>query len=640
MRNRSIFLAIISFGLLTSAQAQFSETENQMIDQTLSLSNMKRSDMSWPRYDATTIDPFCSPFVYLALDKPLEGSETMMQLHASTATASVRSTLQQFEIIVYGKQMVDIPVGPVSPGVIPPEIPPGLAFPVDRITQAIAQCNKVIAKATSKLTNAERRELIESLPMIACEDPTISFDFVKTKAIDWKVAFKKIKDVDLASIRAAASYLAEVVDQSIAMIRIAKPDIKEPISIQVNGIPVRIFGTGDDIHTQTDAMLTIDLGGRDRYEGRVGAGVGYASVFVDVAGNDVYEPKDASLGAGIFGIGIGRDLAGNDTYRTKSLSLGAAIAGVGAWIDSAGDDDYRSISLSQGWGMFGEGIQMDIAGNDTYHIDIQGQGSARTNGVGLLVDRDGSDIYKAGGRLLNTPLFSDVHYSFSQGFGMGYREDTGGAPGGVGMLTDLSGADTYIADTYAQGASYWFSAGSLFDAGGHDTYTAYHYAQSSAMHMTSAFLFDLAGDDVYAMKFGASHAIGHDYSVAFLLDRQGNDNYFSRSSQPGLGNANGVGIFLDAAGDDRYQGPPGVGNSSRGFGSFGLFMDGSGQDQYLDGLADSEATVKNFWASSMDFPTGRMASQAPTPSRKPYPEAGSIEMKSEGEMELIYRKAA
>ncbi len=639
MRIRSIFLAIVALALVNSAKAQFSEAEQSMIDQSLSLSNLQREDLTWPRMDATKKDPWCAPLITLALEKPFVASEAVMELHASTGTVSVRTTLLRMEEVVFGGRLSDIEPGILTKGIVPAEIPASLAYSIDRITQAIMLANKVISKATSKLEPADRRALIESLPMIACEDPTIKFDFVKTPAIDWKSAISKLNLVDLVAIRSAAGYLAEIVDQTTPLILSVNADVKEPINILVNGIPVRVYGKNDDIHTHTDAMLVIDLGGNDRYEGRVGAGVGYASVFLDLAGDDTYETRDVSLGAGIFGIGLGRDLAGNDNYNTKSLSLGSAIAGVGAWIDSSGVDTYRSVSLSQGWGMFGEGILIDLTGNDFYSIELQGQGSARTSGVGLLVDRDGNDIYKAGGRLLNSPLFSDVHYSFSQGFGMGYREDSGGLAGGVGMLTDLNGNDAYIADTYAQGASYWLSIGSLFDGGGHDTYTAYHYAQSSAMHSTAAFLFDLAGDDIYGVKFGASHAIGHDYSVAFLMDRSGNDSYFSRSSQPGLGNANGIGIFMDVAGDDRYQGPPGVGNLSRGSGSFGLFIDGSGLDQYQDGLADGEAAVRNSWAAAMDFPNGRMASNVPVTSRKPYPPVGSIDLVTEGELVQIYRRA-
>src|SRR5205823_9991597 len=133
-------------------------------------------------------------------------------------------------------------------------------------------------------------------------------------------------------------------------------------------------------------------------------------------------------------------------------------------------------------------------------------------------DRKGDDIYRAGGLVLNSPLFATVHYSNAQGYASGYREDTGGVSGGVGLLTDLEGDDSYLGETYCQAASYWFSLGSLYDQSGNDTYSAYHYAQASAMHCCGAYLFDLAGDDSYTIKYGAGHAIGHDYGVAFLLD--------------------------------------------------------------------------------------------------------------------------
>ena len=83
------------------------------------------------------------------------------------------------------------------------------------------------------------------------------------------------------------------------------------------------------------------------------------------------------------------------------------------------------------------------------------------------------------------------------------------------------------------------------------------------MHMCAAYLFDLAGDDIYATSFGASHAIGHDYGTAVMFDRAGSDIYVARDSRPGVGNANGLGLFIDASGEDRYQGPPSAGNAAR-----------------------------------------------------------------------------
>jgi hypothetical protein len=207
------------------------------------------------------------------------------------------------------------------------------------------------------------------------------------------------------------------------------------------------------------------------------------------------------------------------------------------------------------------------------------------------------------------------------------------------MLTDLAGNDTYLAETYAQAASYWFSIGTLYDASGHDTYSAHHYAQSSSMHMTAAFLFDLDGDDLYGVKFGASHAIGHDYGVAFMLDRSGNDIVVARDSTPGTGNANGLGIFLDASGDDRYQGPPGIGNRARGSGSLGLFIDLGGQDKYREGLADGQGATRESWGLAWDGinppkqPVGAQI-QASRPIQ-----VGSKPRPSDRELEELYRRA-
>jgi hypothetical protein len=74
-----------------------------------------------------------------------------------------------------------------------------------------------------------------------------------------------------------------------------------------------------------------------------------------------------------------------------------------------------------------------------------------------------------------------------------------------------------------------------------------------------------------------------------LLDRAGNDRYKAPYLSFGGGNANGIGWFLDLAGDDSYesagitlgQGAESPKGSMRERGlCFGLFMDLAGTDKY------------------------------------------------------------
>jgi hypothetical protein len=393
------------------------------------------------------------------------------------------------------------------------------------------------------------------------------------------------------------------------------------------------------VHVDRDAMLTVDLGGDDAYAGRHGAGPGYASVLIDLGGNDTYRVGDLSVGAGLLGIGLAWDLAGDDTYRGGGLTFGCGIAGVGALTDQGGSDDLKSTVISQGIGMFGIGICTNTEGDDRYRVDLLGQGAALVQGAGWMIDLEGNDDYRAGGKYVNSPLFANVHFSMAQGYATGIREDTGGIGGGVGLLSDLAGDDSYVGETYCQGASYWFAVGSLYDAAGNDTYRAHHYAQASAMHLCGAFLFELAGDDAYVVGYGAAHAIGHDYGVAMLLDREGDDLYAARDGRPGLGNANGLGLFVETQGEDRYLGSPGGANPARGTGSLGVFADLGGPDRYADGLTDGDARWGEQWAVALDAEGGPRPPDPRAEVGRTRPKPGTKPMLGDTEMGALYARA-
>jgi hypothetical protein len=171
-----------------------------------------------------------------------------------------------------------------------------------------------------------------------------------------------------------------------------------------------------------------------------------------------------------------------------------------------------------------------------------------------------------------------------------------------------------------------------------DTYRAYHYAQASAMHMCASYLFELSGDDSYINNYGAAHAIGHDYGVAMLFDRSGNDVYAGRDSRPGIGNANGLGIFLDVAGEDRYSGPPGTGNPARSSGSLGIFADLDGPDQYRDGLADGEGAAREGWGVAYDLESKAVQPVVADPAQAT-PKPGTEAKPDDKQLEDLYKKA-
>ncbi|MCW5942857.1 MAG: hypothetical protein KIS66_11525 [Fimbriimonadaceae bacterium] len=627
--------------LVPLGSAQLSEAERRGVERALFVGNMTLKDLEFER------KPFADPgrldLVNLSLDKPLDAADRLMALHREALSQRPSRILATARTLLGGTG---------SPGVYPEAsstmlnaVPANLGPVrpvVARLVAAIKAGNEEVKRATATLTPEERRLLIDSLPGLAVEEAGVTFSFVKNASKDRARVFGLVAKVDLARIAGAAASLASVVEACVTDLRRMTNQFSEIRATRfvVDGIPIVVGGKDAELHTDTNAMLTLDLGGDDRYVGRHGAGVGYCSVLIDLDGNDVYEVGDLNLGAGLVGVGIAYDGGGNDTYRTRSLAMGAGLAGVGLFVDESGQDDRVSDTLCQGFGQFGIGLLVDAGGSDRYDAELYAQGAARTQGVGWLVDTKGADVYRAGGLILNSPLFADVHYSFAQGFGSGYREDTGGVSGGIGLVTDGEGDDAYLGETYCQAASYWFSLGTLYDQAGHDTYSAYHYAQASAMHMTGAYLFDLAGDDAYSTKFGAAHAIGHDYGVAFLLDRAGSDLYSARDSRPGLGNANGLGIFIDAEGEDRYNGPAGFGNPSRSSGSLGVFVDLNGPDLYRGGVGDGQAALGGVWGVAYDAATtqpGPVGATEPVNRVQPHP--GSLARPTDGELERVYALA-
>lgn len=638
LRARFIALAAVLATLPPAAIAQLNATERKGLEQTLYVGNLSVRDLEFTRRPFN--DRFRLPLVNQAIDKPLESADALMAMHAQASRATPTALLSLARKQALGDTLPQTPVvAPALGGTLPPTLPAALHPMIKDLAQAVANANAAVRQATSKLTPEQHRLLLESLPQWATEEPTIKFEFVSKPMAAQKDLLAMVEQVNLPLIFEAAERLAKEVDRILPNLRATAARITWAgfEKFKLGDMVIVVAGIGDDTHRDRDARLVLDLGGNDRYYGRSGAGPGYTALAIDLAGDDHYKVPDVGAGCGLLGIGLAYDLGGHDNFRSKSLAFGCGLAGVGMLFKDGGHDSYQSETLAQGFGQFGIGLLLDSRGTDLYDSQLYAQGAARTAGVGWLVDQAGDDTYRAGGRILNSPLFAKVHYSNAQGFSSGYREDTGGISGGVGLLTDAAGDDAYIAETYAQAASYWFALGSLYDTGGMDTYRAYHYAQSSAMHMCAAYLFDLEGDDSYIVNFGAAHAIGHDFGMAFLLDRDGNDVYAARDSRPGLGNANGLGIFIDGAGEDRYSGPPGSGNAARGSGSLGVFVDLDGPDQYRDGLADGEAAGRDAWGVAFDFETKPVGATSADPAPAPTP--GSKARPDDRALAELYRRA-
>ncbi len=362
-----------------------------------------------------------------------------------------------------------------------------------------------------------------------------------------------------------------------------------------------VLGTisGDKYTFETLPLLILDPGGDDTY--RLS---GYPSGFplcaiIDAAGDDSYISDDSTspgIGGAVLGMSVVIDKAGDDRYEAVALAQGAALFGAGVLMDDIGDDIYRAKLYSQGSAAFGIGVLGDSSGDDSLYCWSFSQGYGYTRGCGLLVDRCGDDVYIAEDSILFSPgqQTQEHNSSLAQGVGFGKRADfiDGHSwAGGVGILCDVSGDDSYSSGLFAQGCGYWFAVGMLLDGSGDDVYESVWYTQGSGAHFAVGYLDDFSGDDIYTASMNMSQGSGHDFTVGYFNERSGDDVYNAPSLSLGGGNFQGIGIFHDWEGNDKYNasddarfllgGANGLDQGARAYlYTFGVFLDGEGDDSY------------------------------------------------------------
>lgn len=429
-----------------------------------------------------------------------------------------------------------------------------------------------------------------------------------------------MRQTDLKALFAGGHDLMLVTERVTAELQKVSPPNGFRVDIPTPwGIVALHDGRADTYHRQ-NYLLIVDTGGEDTYLG-VGGNLSAEhaiTVVIDLKGNDRYL-QDASLetksvtdvpdrqtrriapciGGAVLGYAFVLDMEGNDLYRSLSLTQGASVFGVGALVDADGDDRYECYTNGQGSADWGGGILVDRAGHDVYHGFSSVQGYGGTKGYGLLLDVSGNDTYLADDTTIDFPSpQTDKHnVSMAQGAGNGRRADyTDGhsLAGGIGLLVDAEGNDHYVCGVFGQGVGYWYGLGMLCDGGGDDVYEGIWYVQGASAHFAVGVLEDVSGNDQYTATMNMAQGAGHDFSLSWLIELGGNDTYRAPNLSLGGGNANGIGIFWDASGDDRYNVAPSITLGRSSIGSrgtlreralcLGLFCDTGGKDTYPDGL--------------------------------------------------------
>lgn len=288
------------------------------------------------------------------------------------------------------------------------------------------------------------------------------------------------------------------------------------------------------------------------------------------------EPRDrAEVASGVLGCGIVYASGNEHQYwKTSDWGLGAGLFGLGALIDEGGDDVYRMATMGQGAALFGAGLLLDAGGDDEYRLlEGDGQGFGGPGGIGILADRRGNDTYyaepdasKAGRADYHSQ--DKVAVSNAQGVGSGRRGDGSDGhswAGGLGALIDVDGHDHYKAGNFSQGLGYWYGTGLLWDGAGDDKYESVYFTQGSGAHFAVGALIDESGNDVHRLgeNAGAAFGFGWDVVNAFLIDRGvGNDTYEALIISSGLAEVRSNAFLLDEGGDDTYV----LRAKTRGFG--------------------------------------------------------------------------
>lgn len=388
-----------------------------------------------------------------------------------------------------------------------------------------------------------------------------------------------------------------------------------------------VGGTGANeyrLEEMKGVVAIVDLGGDDVYwEGTVSVERPLLLI-IDYSGNDRYQGKLPGIqGAAILGGSLLIDLAGNDIYWAQDVAQGSTLGGVGILVDWAGNDQYLGLRRVQGQAIGGVGVLIDREGQDDYHAAMWAQGFGGPLGFGLIDDLAGDDHYYVGGRWYDSYPETPGYEGWGQGVGSGIR---GAANGGIGVLLEGAGDDTYEFDYFSQGGGYWLAIGFARDFAGNDrrlgaTLKAYdgsartqqrfqRFGNGWGCHMGVGALIDDKGDDEYHGSIMGT-GFGWDLSVGYLLELGGDDHYLARvGGVQGQGAQASLGVLYDFEGADEYAGTSqGYASSAITYhpyptcgGNFSFVVDYGGMDRYGSGAKNNAITRRGTGGFIVDRP--------------------------------------
>lgn len=549
-----------------------------------------------PLIDMALKYPYAMPEIALWIDK---NATVDMDFHSllisSERLAEADINLPEISIDVLTREILSVPVDSrlqESIAIFPSEIQRLLLHLYRGLSAASSHRNH----AFDRLTPEDRGRLKTLIPgyFIKKQENSESIRGYTTEIDDCVALIELLRKVDFEEFIWGAHLFAVTVDDTLRLLRDSNSQLlfvqEKPIRIETSLGQIIIAGTGDDTH-DTDAAILIDFGGNDTYSNHAAytdLDTSGGAVLIDVSGDDVYDSEGNAQASACAGYAALIDMAGDDRYLSRHYSQGAALVGYALFSDDSGDDVYLGDFGVQGFAIFGTSLFLDKAGRDSYRCAAMGQAAASTLGVAILVEGDGDDVFRAGGKY---DFYFPWDSSCAQGAGSGMRawppQNAFSVYGGTGVLLEKAGNDSYTAYNVGQGGSYMFATGILVESDGDDVFSSKNYCRGVGVHLSAAVALDLRGNDIHTGLYG-QNGYSLDRSSGVFVDFEGNDIYRTTG---GIGFAHkprGTGIFLDVSGSDIYAGTENnYGKADVPFAddqfSSGFFMDWGNDDVYSSG---------------------------------------------------------
>jgi hypothetical protein len=347
------------------------------------------------------------------------------------------------------------------------------------------------------------------------------------------------------------------------------------------------------------------------------------AILLDLGGDDIYRIPAGGNSSAANPVAVLIDLSGNDQYGYVEVPNpldGARLVsdadGRGAPIPMQAGPQSLSNTPRQGGGRAGIGVLVDLGGGADIYRSLRMSQGAGLFGAGILVDDGGDDSYDAEAMAQGAAMFGvgllldlagrDLHHAYQAAQGFGFAR-------GAGLLYDLAGADDYLMDNgdpmyggdplYPSAQRPASSNASLGQGFGFGRRASGTNGDNAYMSGGLGILVDAAGDDRYSASiFGLGG--GYWYGTGILADESGADSYDGMWYAMGAAAHFALGILLDGAGDDTYGGRLPRLNVTIGGGhdfSTAVLIDESGDDHYYGSritLGAGNATGNGFFADN------------------------------------------